>query len=109
MLFDKVHNVSEKQLRIILTARFIMIVIFMHYIYTPWLHRIRRIYKREISMFKLIKYLVKNPENVFELLAKNVNIEHQNKQKIEDALIKYCTYDKRKRLNFNQLTAKAFA
>jgi len=108
MLFDKVHNVSEKQLRIILTARFIMIVIFMHYIYNPWLQRIRKIYKREISMSKLIKYLVKNPENVFELLAKNENIVHQNKQKIDDALIKYCTYDKRKRLNFSQLSMVAF-
>lgn len=109
MQFDKVHNVSEKQLRVILTARFIMIIIFMHYIYNPWLHRTRKIYNREISMFKLIKYLVKNPEKLVELLVKTVNIEYQYKHEIDDALIKYCTYDKRKRLNFSQLTMLALA
>jgi hypothetical protein len=109
MQFDKVHNVSEKQLRIILTARFIMIVVFMHYIYNPWLYRIRKIYKREISMFKLTKYLVKNPEKFIELVTKNDNIVILNKDKIDDVLIKYCTYDKRKRLNFNQIAMQVLA
>lgn len=109
MQFDKIHNVSEKQLRVILTARFIMIVIFMHFIYNPWLHRIRIIYNREISMLKLIKYIVKNPEKLFDLLAKNVNTDYKYKHEIDDVLIKYCTYEKRKRLNFRQLSLLALA
>ena len=66
MEFSKVHNVSEIQLQILLTARFIMIVIYMHKIFNPWSIRISRKYKREISMIKFIKYLNKNPEKTYE-------------------------------------------
>jgi hypothetical protein len=108
MQFAKIHNVSEKQLRIILTARFIMIVIITHYVYNPWVIKIREKYNRELSMYKLTKYLVKNPEVTIKILAKSRNFKLHNKFEIDNILIKYCTYDKRKRMNFNQLAMKAF-
>jgi len=101
--FAKVHNVSETQLKILLTARFIMIVIYMHDIYNPWSHRIRIISKKELSLLKLIKYLVKNPEKLIDLLLINENPNHHKINALENNLIRYCTYDKRKRLNFNQI------
>ena len=108
MQFAKIHNVSEKQLRIILTVRFIMIVIITHYVYNPWVLKIREKYNRELSMYKLTKYLVKNPEVTIKILAKSRNFKLHNKFEIDTILIKYCTYDKRKRLNFNQLAMTAF-
>jgi hypothetical protein len=109
MQFEKVHNISENQLRILLTARFIMIVICMQIFYNPWLIRIRENNQRELSMLKFIKYLMRNTEKWSELLS-----IHQNKNQIcitktEKALIRYCCYEKRKRLNFNQIANESFA
>ena len=103
MEFSKVHNVSEIQLQILLTARFIMIVIYMHKIFNPWSIRISTKYKREISMIKFIKYLNINPEKTAELLLIGKKDNHPKIKIIDETLMRYCTYDKRKRLNFNQM------
>jgi hypothetical protein len=107
MQFSKVHNVSENQLRTILTARLIMIVICTHNIYHPCYLIIRKDYDRELSMMRVFNYLRKNPEKLIELLS-----VLQNKSNITDSifekLIRYCTYDKRKRLNLNQLQMLIF-
>lgn len=103
MEFAKVHRVSENQLRVLLTARFIMIVICMDIIFKPWSQRIRKKYNRELSMLKLFKYLKINPEKITEILS---IISKPNKtiiKNIDEVLIRYCTYDKRKLLNFNQI------
>lgn len=109
MQFEKVHNISENQLRVLLTARFIMIVICMQIFYNPWLIKIRENNERELSMLKFIKYLMRNTEKWSELLT-----IHQNKNQIcfsktEKSLIRYCCYEKRKRLNFNQIANDSFA
>jgi hypothetical protein len=108
MQFDKVHNVSENQLRTILTARLIMIVICTNNIYNPCYKRIYKGYNKVLSMMKFINYLMKNPEKIIVLLSINkTNVFNPNK--IDDALIRYCAYDKRKRLNFNQIKEISFA
>lgn len=109
MNFAKVHNVSENQLRILLTARFIMIVICMHIIFTPWSGKIREKYKREISLIKLIAYLMKNPEKLLEMCSLKQNNRMSIKKSVEYALMRYCCYDKRKRLNFSQLSTIALS
>ncbi len=110
MQFDKVHNVSENQLRILLIARFIMIVICTQHIYNPLHHRIKKEYKRMISMMKLHKYLMKNPEKIIEILS---TLEKKSKSKkaknLYGALVRYCTYDQRKRTNFHETALEAFA
>ena len=103
MQFAKLHNVSENQLRVILTARFIMIVICMQNIYNPCYHRIFSKYKRHLSMLKLFNYLMKNSEKILEILHSNPPDKYQTAFSIDDVLVKYCTYDRRVRLNFNQM------
>jgi len=98
--FTKVHNVSDIHLRILLTARFIMIAIFVHYVYNPWVEVIRSRYKRELSLLKMFSYLTKNIDQLYFLLYCKSNKIHSI---AEINLLKYCTYDKRKRLNFNQI------
>lgn len=108
--FAKVHNVSENQLRTLLIARFIMIVICSQNIYNPLYHRIKEEYKRIISMVKLIKYLMKNPEKIKEILSIRANKSESRKSKnLYEALVRYCTYDQRKRSNFHKIVLKALA
>jgi hypothetical protein len=103
--FTKIHNVSEIHLKILLTARFIMIVIFVHFVYNPCLVVIRIKYKREISLLKLFSFLTKNIEQLGLMLKYG---KKRNRCVAEKYLVKYCTYDLRKRLNFNQLLQTSF-
>jgi hypothetical protein len=103
MQFAKLHNVSENQLRVILTARFIMIVIYMQNIYYPCFQRIYFKYKRSLSLLKLLNYLMKNPEKMMEVLYINAITNETIVNEIDKSLIRYCTYDGRLRLNFSQM------
>lgn len=98
--FSEIHNVSETHLRILLTARFLMIVIFVNYVYSPWSQIIRSKYKREVSLLKLFCYITNNMEQLNVLLQP---FKRRNQENMAAYLIKYCTYDKRKRKNFNQI------
>lgn len=107
MQFAKVHNVSENQFRTLLAARLIMIVICTHNIYIPCYLKIRKDYNKELSMIKFFNYLMKNPEKLIEILS----VFQGKSQKAVfnfETLVRYCTYDKRKRLNLNQLQANIF-
>lgn len=98
--FGKIHNISENHLRILLTARFIMVVLFTHHVYSPWSIIIRAKYKREISLLKLFCFLTKNVEQVVIFID---SVCKDSSCIAEKILVKYCTYDKRVRLNFNQI------
>ncbi len=102
MNFDKVHNVSKKQLIILLTARFIMIVLCTHHLYNFYYLYIRKRYNRELSMMKFINYLMKNIERLILLLSKFDNIMPKDCPFLH-SIAKYCTYDRRKRLNMKQM------
>lgn len=92
--FDKMHNVSEHQLRVLLMARLIMITFIHHCIYRPLLELIEK-RGRTLSMMKLMRYIKSN----FNVLIHLVDIEHISVRRIQ-AIIRYCTYDIRKRNNF---------
>lgn len=107
MHFSKLHNVSENQLRVMLTARLIMTVICIHYIYNPSCLRSKVKSDKQISMFKLIGYLSKNPEKMIALLYRNTSQSTKYNEALDKALLKYCTYDKRIRTNFAQVAFAA--
>ena len=101
--FDKIHRVSYNQLQVLLTARMTMIVLYMQKLFGPLSDRIYRQCNRELSMFKFLNYIMKNQHQVF-LLIKSIcrgNIEENSR--INSKLIRYCAYDRRKRLNMPQL------
>jgi hypothetical protein len=100
MSFADIHNVSENQLQVLLTARLTMIVLFGHVIYRPAYARVKKDYGKELSMMKLTKYLIKNPTRIPGIIAA---LQEKNQSHIIAALARYCTYDKRKRLNFQQM------
>jgi len=93
--FDKIHNVSEKQLRVLLTARLIMSVFIYHRLFRPLSACIRKISKKRLSLMKFTNYIRKNLNFIYEL----VDVQNISKKTVRVA-IKYCTYESRKRSNF---------
>ena len=93
--FDKIHGVSEKQLRILLTARLTMIVLIYHRLFRPLSELIKKISEKRLSLMKFTNHIRKNLEFIYELL------DFQNiSEKTVNIAIRYCTYDSRKRKNF---------
>lgn len=93
--FSKLHNVSEKQLRVLLTARLIMIQLFYHCAYTPLSIEVLGRFKRQMSMMKFMRYLQKNL-----VLLPKILTPYRWDSLLLEALARYCTYEKRKRQNF---------
>jgi hypothetical protein len=107
MKFDKVHNVSERQLQVLLLSRFIMIVVCISIIYHSYYSKIKEISGKHLSLMKLINYLFTNQEMIIKSLLLIRNFTSKGHSVIL-ALTKYCTYDTRKRLNYNQLFEMIF-
>ncbi len=59
-------------------------------------------------MMKFMQYLMKNSEMICTLLIAQNSKSNSGIDKIIDKLKRYCTYDKRKRLNHCQLLELAF-
>lgn len=96
--FDKIHNVSEKQLKVLLRARFIMIIILNQHLLNPILFRIKEISDKKISLMKFMRYMSKNIDAIL-VISDIYNIS----DKFIRAIVRYCTYEKRKRLNFEDM------
>ena len=106
--FDKIHHVSSNQLQILLTARLTMIVLCMHKLFIPLREKIYHHFNRDLSMLKFMNYIMKNQYQVFPLI---ISLFHDNKDPNSDVyskLVRYCSYDKRKRLNMTQLATEVF-
>jgi hypothetical protein len=93
--FDKIHNVSEKQLRVLLTARLIMIVIIYQRLFRPLSLKIKNISKKRLSLMKFSRHIQKNINFIFKV----IDIQNISEKTIK-AVIRFCTYDSRKRNNF---------
>ena len=104
--FSKLHNVSEIQLRVIITARLTAIAIIHRFIYAPASQRILQYYGRRLSLIKLTHYLTENKNKTAEIIC--ILMKTTGTQPVLNSLARYCTYDKRKRLNFAEKMAAAF-
>jgi hypothetical protein len=102
--FDKVHQVSENHLRILLIARLIMISIYFQHAFVPLDHAILRHSNKQLSLMKFMRYLRQNPSQLPRLLVKGLWNIH-----LLDAVARFCTYDKRKRRNFVDNVHSIFA
>lgn len=102
--FAKCHDVSESQLRTLLIARFIMIVIYVHCVYSPCFNIIRKEHKRDLSLLKLFSFLTHNLNVLIIMMAYALNRPccSSDVEYAKTYLIKYCSYDTRSRTNFIQ-------
>ncbi len=110
MNFSKYHNISAIQLYVIILARFIMAMLFNHYIYAKCKTIIYQHFNKHLSLMKTVKYLAKFSNSIIELLN---DFSNHNKEIIGSsimALQRYCCYESRKkRLNFEQEMALILA
>jgi len=100
--FDKIHNVSEQQLSVLIKARFIMIVFLNQRLFNPLSSKIKTISDKRLSMMKFMRYVSKN----LNVIPRILDIQNVSNDALL-ALIRFCTYDKRKRLNFEQQMEQA--
>jgi len=100
--FDKIHNVSEQQLSVLIKARFIMIVFLNQHLFNPLSSKIKTISDKRLSMMKFMRYISKN----LNVIPRILDIQNVSNDALL-ALIRFCTYDKRKRLNFEQQMEQA--
>ncbi len=93
--FDKIHIVSEIQLRLILIARFMAVLLFYEKLYTPLLYRVYRENQKIVSLMKLIRYISRNLNALPQLIG-----ALSGSVRCLKVITQYCTYDRRKRPNF---------
>lgn len=101
--FSKIHNVSARQLEVLIIARFIMIVIFYKKLFLPFCNVFKKNKLHQISLMKFMRYISRN------LVAAKKSLSNGKLTKrFKQALIRYCSYDERKRSNFDSKAERIF-
>ncbi len=103
MNFDCIHRVSQTQLMIILKTRLLRIMIFTNHLYRSCYQIIRHLYKRQLSLLKFFNELKNNPERIGIILRCLAAQVLDESNPVWESLKKYCCYEKRTRLNYNQI------
>ena len=98
MSFAVIHRVSSQQLRAMLFARFIAIAITMNCVYKTGLKLVALNTGKILSLSKLMRYVQIRKERLGELIIDLV----ENPAKTSILLSRFCTYDRRQRLNYTQ-------
>lgn len=98
---DRIHNVSETQLKFIIAAKMISFMLIFQFVYNEFSKRIKEEFGKELSILKLCRYL---QDNLVMLATLIIETYRNNFKKLNapiESLLKYCTYDKRNRENYN--------
>jgi len=99
--FDKIHEVGETQLRLILMARFMAITLIYEKIYVPLSRTMAKKSNKTLSLMKLMRYISRNFMAIPQLLKAACGSMKQL-----EIVEKYCAYDKRKRPNYPEKESK---
>jgi hypothetical protein len=102
--FDRLHNVSGKQLHVLLTARLIVITLSYQGAFSPLCREVRRRSNQQLSLMKFMRYVRQNLHLLPQLLNPDLWTA-----KLLDALTYYCAYDKRQRPDFADNCNSIFA
>ncbi len=89
--FEKIHNVPEIQLHVLLNARLIMITLAYEKLFLPISEQL----ETPISLMKFMRYITQNFPYVSRLMSSKLP-----SPKLCRAVQRYCTYEKRNRPNF---------
>ena len=102
--FDKIHNVSSIQLRILLTSKFLIIILIQH-LYSSVKPIVKKVFGKLLSFLKFSNFLAEHLYKINDLLEPtdlSINDEIRN-------IAYYCSYDKRKkRRNFEERMIEIF-
>ena len=95
--FDKIHNVSQEQLTVLLYARFTMICAVLVRGYDKFKSLVFSKNNKDLSLLKFVRFVTRNLTNLLESC-----LSVRNEMKFVSIIEKYCVYETRKRKNFNQ-------
>lgn len=98
--FDKVHCVSQIQLRVLLHARFITITVLYERLFVPAEELVYLKVKKHLSLMKFMRFISKNLVTFIELYF----TEDQKESAIKK-IVSYCTFDERNRECFSHVVA----
>lgn len=101
MNFTKIHNVSPCQIQVLIRSRLLMATLLIHTIFNPLAEIIMTKTGRTLSMMKFTRYITNNLDDIRRFTYETVSNQSL------DALIRYCCYDKRRRLNFEDHITEA--
>ena len=82
-------------------ARFIMILICTQYIFRPCKTIVKNIFNKDLSLIKVTHYLMRNPTKIIEIILELCEYSEKPSRTI-NAIARYCSYDKRNRINYEQ-------
>lgn len=100
--FDDLHEVSERQLQILLKTRLLLIAAASS-LYQPLERAVWKKYRKRLSLLKFMKYLGTSARQLWRVIQWPL-MDTPGRESIENALGRYCCYDKRKkRLNFSEI------
>jgi hypothetical protein len=100
--FHVLHRVSERQLKLLLEARLLVIAACANILHRFYAHQLRERCGRWLSLLKFVNYLSASPANLVRVLGWH-SCTPAEQQNILKTLTKYCCYDKRKRKNFQEV------
>ncbi len=97
---DRIHNVSNTQLKFIIVAKMILFLLVFQFIFSWFSKRISKHFHQELSLLKLCRYLKDNVCLLPDLLKQVcANRLQKHSRSVTMLLLKYCTYDKKKCTN----------
>lgn len=95
--FAKLHQVGPHQVRAYLSARLLSLTLYYHQLYLPLSLRIAARSSQTLSLQKFTRYISLHPEQIPDLLP----VDRLSAQ-LQRTLERYCSYDKRKRPNYDE-------
>lgn len=98
---DAIHTVSEHQLRFIILTQMIFFLLITKVLYVNAQGVCKKNFDSELSLLKLTIQMEKNVNMLLSMLIEVYTPEGLSEGH-QTFLIKYCCYEKRKRLNMNQ-------
>lgn len=108
MHFDHIQNVSKCQLIITIIMRMLMFLIIKQLIFSPLKKLIYLKMNRNVSLLKLIKYLIRNPIKIVLILS-DLKENKEAFSHTTSTIARHCVYEIRKRRNFEQQKSILYA
>lgn len=100
--FPLLHRVSRQQMAILLKARLLIITACINLVYGRLERAVQQYYNRRLSLLKFLRFLAQSSARIICALQ-SLALSDQENQALHKNLVRYCCYDKRKRLNYSQI------
>lgn len=94
---------SQSHIEILIYAKLLFITLFQVYIFRSWAQQVKRITDRALSLLKVAEFIA-NHLWVIMFLLTQVDGVH----KLEQQIIQHCTYERRKRLHYDEMLSALF-